>query len=98
MEATSGTDEQVSGELVSHVLSLPTESYGNDMSGIQFLPLKLLKIGKAIIKQFITVFRIEREREREKEANNGGEKGADSREEKAKNGEEKEVDSREEEN
>ncbi|XP_006166773.1 protein PBDC1 isoform X1 [Tupaia chinensis] len=32
------------------------------------------------------------DREREKEANNGGEEGADSREEKAKKGEEKEVD------
>ncbi|XP_008589784.1 PREDICTED: protein PBDC1 [Galeopterus variegatus] len=32
MEATSGTDEPVSGELVSvaHALSLPAESYGND--------------------------------------------------------------------
>ncbi|XP_024643280.2 protein PBDC1 isoform X1 [Macaca nemestrina] len=32
MAATSGTDEQVSGELVSvaHALSLPAESYGND--------------------------------------------------------------------
>ncbi|EAW98623.1 chromosome X open reading frame 26, isoform CRA_c, partial [Homo sapiens] len=32
MAATSGTDEPVSGELVSvaHALSLPAESYGND--------------------------------------------------------------------
>ncbi|OWJ99393.1 hypothetical protein Celaphus_00009828, partial [Cervus elaphus hippelaphus] len=32
MEATGGTEELVSGELVSvaHALSLPAESYGND--------------------------------------------------------------------
>uniref|UniRef100_H2QYT9 Polysaccharide biosynthesis domain containing 1 n=1 Tax=Pan troglodytes TaxID=9598 RepID=H2QYT9_PANTR len=37
MAATSGTDEPVSGELVSvaHALSLPAESYGNDLPPTQ---------------------------------------------------------------
>nr|XP_012610808.1 protein PBDC1 isoform X2 [Microcebus murinus] len=131
MEATGGTEEPVSGELVSvaHALSLPAESYGNDpdiemawamramqhaevyyklissvdpqflkltkvddqiysefrenfeklridildpeelksesakeLPGYNFLPLKLLGTGKAITKQFTSVFRTKKER------------------------------------
>uniref|UniRef100_A0A8I5NY32 Polysaccharide biosynthesis domain-containing protein n=1 Tax=Papio anubis TaxID=9555 RepID=A0A8I5NY32_PAPAN len=55
MAATSGTDEPVSGELVSvaHALSLPAESYGNDLiSSVDPQFLKLTKVDDQIYSEF----------------------------------------------
>eukprot|EP00069_Balaena_mysticetus_P013946 bmy_08475T0 len=65
MEATSGNDE-VSGELtsVAHAVSLPAESYGNDPDIEMAWAMRAMQHAE--------------DKEEEKGANNGGDKGANS--------------------